>query len=413
MAKKYCVNCGRPLEEGVNYCPMCGTQAILMPILENTTTVPITEPKEEKPVETTSNDTVTKPAETDIEDTVAELMDMPVNPHVQQPEIELPKKEEESSFDLPSFIQNSKPTPVISSDEHVVETKQEADPYALFSTQTSIQPTDPDPYVNQTTMIQNHGTIPPTFYPVEEEEEHRRIWPLVLLIILLSLLLAGIAMYIFKPAWLNSGIDHANSLFHTNFPHVREEPTPEPTPIPTVVPTATPTPTPTPTPEPTATPTPAPTPAPTPTPEPSNSEQSLFQNTGTYFSTFYKAYINAYNTGDIANLNHVSDSVRETIKQRYEAFNQGYRFENRKIYIDQDSFQLSKMDENGYYDATFNAHMENDCWKTSDNTYIDNTASMAITLHFNPRTDDFTITSLQMNNNLDFTNHTLVDFTSN
>ena len=79
--------------------------------------------------------------------------------------------------------------------------------------------------MNEPTHVQNYSIHPPKKEELPNEEplrKKKRIWPLVLLIILLSCILVFLGLFIFKPSVLNNGIDFVNNTFNTNFEHVRE-----------------------------------------------------------------------------------------------------------------------------------------------------------------------------------------------
>lgn len=363
MAIRYCVNCGRPIKEGQNFCGNCGTQAIIMPVLEDTSTFEL--PQEESKI-------------------------------VESIKKEEPK--EKTDFDLPSFVSK----PVIPSEEHV----QEEDPYALFETKpVPPQPSKPDPYVNETTHIHNFSSHPPVRDEYENtSKKKKRIWPLVLLIILLLILITGMGIFIFNPKLFNQGIDFTNNLFHTNFEHVREEETIEPTPTPT--PTSTPNPTPTPTATPTPEPTPTPTPSSTPTPI-AYTTKEVQDFSLAYYNRFYSDYIRCTNDGRIEDIKNITPEVKDYLYKRYKDYNEGFVFTVEKIWYDYDSAITTEKD--GIYTVTFDAGA--DLTYQSGGTK-ESHPKFHITMEIDPVKNEYTITRCEADRNINTTGHEVIDVTN-
>lgn len=245
------------------------------------------------------------------------------------------------------------------------------------------------------------GIVPGFPYDGYVEEDYRRPsrWPYVVLVLaIIAGILAG--LYYFKPAVLNSGIDKINEIAHTEFKHIGEkEPEPSPSSSPSTVIAVTPTPeptaAPTPTPTPAPTPTPTPTLAPTATPTPVPTDPTYFNEITGIFADFYQSYLDVYNTGRLSELKNISSDVYSFMDQRIAKNNKGYTFRNRTVSILGSSYK-TKENSDGSITADFQAHFENDCWRTSDNKYYDNQPDMKVTMTYNPSDKTWQIDKLSM-----------------
>ena len=206
----------------------------------------------------------------------------------------------------------------------------------------------------------------------EDEYEEKHIWPVVVGLILLIIVVGTVFLIMFKPAVINKGIDGINGIFHTEIKHLgaTEEPLETITPV---------------------------------TPTPDAIDTTIYDANHNYFSaishlytSFYKEYIDAYNSGDIQSLNHVTDSLRAEIQDRYTNYNSGLGFEALFTYIDLDSYVISDVQEDGYYNVSFNTYQENKCWDKETNEEKDNNPTMAISIRYNPETGDYYLSSMKI-----------------
>lgn len=206
----------------------------------------------------------------------------------------------------------------------------------------------------------------------EDEYEEKHIWPVVVGLILLIIVVGTVFLIMFKPAVINKGIDGINGIFHTEIKHLgaTEEPLETITPV-------------------------------TPTPEVIDTtiydaDHNYFSSVASLYASFYKEYIDAYNSGDIQSLNHVTDSLRAEIQDRYTNYNSGLGFEAQFTYIDLDSYVISEVQEDGYYNVSFNTYQENKCWDKETNEEKDNNPTMAISIRYNPETGDYYLSSMKI-----------------
>lgn len=206
----------------------------------------------------------------------------------------------------------------------------------------------------------------------EDEYEEKHIWPIVLGVILLIIVVGTVLLVFFKPSIINKGIDGVNNIFHTEIKHLgaTEEPLETITPV-------------------------------TPTPEAIDTtiydaEHNYFSSVSHLYVSFYAEYINAYNTGDIQSLNHVTDSLKAEIQDRYTNYNSGLGFESQYTYVDLDSYVISDVQEDGYYNISFNTYQENRCWDKETNEEKDNNPTMAISMRYNPETGDYYLSAMKI-----------------
>ena len=130
------------------------------------------------------------------------------------------------------------------------------------------------------------------------------------------------------------------------------------------------------------------------------------------FAQFYRAYLEGTNNGDMSSLSNVTDDLRTALQARVNGVNSGYRFSNRKIYIDRTTYELDPTaDSDGYYLVKLYALAENDCTKLSDNSYIDNKPTIAASIRFNPETNDWYATAFQVIEAFSVEGHELVEVT--
>ncbi len=206
----------------------------------------------------------------------------------------------------------------------------------------------------------------------EDEYEEKHVWPIVLGVILLIIVVGTVLLVFFKPSIINKGIDGVNGIFHTEIKHIgaTEEPLETITPV-------------------------------TPTPEAIDTtiydeDHSYFSSVSHLYVSFYADYINAYNSGDIQSLGHVTDSLRLEIQDRYTNYNSGLGFEAKYTYVDLDSYVVSEVQEDGYYNISFNTYQENRCWDKETNEEKDNNPTMAISMRYNPETGDYYLSAMKI-----------------
>ena len=218
----------------------------------------------------------------------------------------------------------------------------------------------------------------------EDEYAEKHVWPIVLGIILLVVVVTSVLLVLFKPDIVNKGIDGVNNIFNTEIKHIGA--TPEP--LETVSPV---------------------TADPTETIDTTiyDAEHAQFSAVAHLYSSFYKEYINAYNTGDIQSLNHVSDSLKAEIQDRYTNYNSGLGFEAKFTYIDLDSYVISDLQEDGYYNISFNTYQENRCWDKETNEEKDNNPTMAVSMRYNPETGDYYLSSMKIDSSITLGNRTI------
>ncbi len=114
----------------------------------------------------------------------------------------------------------------------------------------------------------------------------------------------------------------------------------------------------------------------------------------------------------MSSLSNVTDDLRTVLQARVNGVNSGYRFSNRKIYIDRTTYELDPTaDSDGYYLVKLYALAENDCTKLSDNSYIDNKPTIAASIRFNPETNDWYATAFQVIEAFSVEGHELVEVT--
>ena len=222
----------------------------------------------------------------------------------------------------------------------------------------------------------------------EDEYAEKHVWPIVLGIILLVVVVTSVLLVLFKPDIVNKGIDGVNNIFNTEIKHIGA--TPEP--LETVSPV---------------------TADPTETIDTTiyDAEHAQFSAVAHLYSSFYKEYINAYNTGDIQSLNHVSDSLKAEIQDRYTNYNSGLGFEAKFTYIDLDSYVISDIQEDGYYNISFNTYQENRCWDKETNEEKDNNPTMAVSMRYNPETGDYYLSSMKIDGSITLGNR-MIDVTA-
>ena len=206
----------------------------------------------------------------------------------------------------------------------------------------------------------------------EDEYEEKHIWPIVLGVILLIIVGGTVLLVFFKPDIINKGIDGVNNIFHTEIKHLgaTEEPLETITPV-------------------------------TPTPEAIDTtiydaDHNYFSSVSHLYVSFYGEYINAYNSGDIQSLNHVTDSLKAEIQDRYTNYNSGLGFESKYTYVDLDSYVISDVQDDGYYNISFNTYQENRCWDKETNEEKDNNPTMAISMRYNPETGDYYLSAMKI-----------------
>lgn len=335
------------------------------------------------------------------------------------------------SWEIPSFNTSTNPTveddvetPTSGEPTLKEEYQEETDDKPVLSRSARHKHYNTDPYENENSededTEENH-TVPPikketkkkkkSFFFVdedddddEEEEDYNsksyddddedfedeyaehHIWPIVLGVILLLIVVGTVCIVKFKPDIANKGIDAINNLVGSEIKHIGA--TEEPVATIEVV---------------------------TPTPE--AIDTTVYDAEHAYFSTiahnyveFYKEYIDAYNSGDIQSLNHVTDSLKAEIQDRYTQYNSGLGFESLYTYIDLDTYVISELQDDGYYNVSFNAYQENKCWNKETNEEQSNNPTMSISIRYNSETGDYYLNQMLIDNTIVLGNN-VVDVT--
>lgn len=151
----------------------------------------------------------------------------------------------------------------------------------------------------------------------------------------------------------------------------------------------------------------------TPAPAAVDEDPTHFETVAKDFAQLYRAYLDGNNNGDMSSLTNVTDDLRTQLQNRVSGVNSGYRFTNRKIFVDRTTYELGpNADSEGYYLVHLYAFAENDCTRLSDNAYIDNKPTIAASIRFNPETGDWYATAFQVIEAFSVEGHELVEITA-
>lgn len=419
MAEKlFCSNCGTQLAEGSLFCHKCGAKVLTVPDEKALAAADSMLEESITPVDKTiSMTTILKEMEALTRD---ETPSAPKKSEIERPTVvtDIPRADSSPKAAAPAGEDDPWPWEIPAftntEEQHVVTETEQAVPApepvireeAIEQVSTpktraerkkaEFRDTEPDdPYTDRTGVVQATGTVPPSRRAkvdyideedYEDEYDRPRRWPFVLLGIIIAIALCGILLYFFKPNALNRGIDFFNRVAHTDIAHVTAR-------------------------EPKATATPAPTPEPTPEataePEPevsapvevtqTDSPDNYLEIVTTHFVTEYYAYLNAMNNNTLDSLDHVSEELRASLKERYETTNKNYTFANNQLFLDPGTYKVYESGEEGTYDINFFVQAFNDC-HDKDGNAVDNTPIMDVVIRYTPATDDWTLTRLKINN---------------
>ena len=91
--------------------------------------------------------------------------------------------------------------------------------------------------------------------------------------------------------------------------------------------------------------------------------------------------------------------------------NNSLGFEAKFTYIDLDSYVISDLQEDGYYNISFNTYQENRCWDKETNEEKYNNPTMAVSMRYNPETGDYYLSSMKIDGSITLGNR-MIDVTA-